>query len=75
MEFDLAILGNFQYNVRLTGFYDLDKNENSIMNQCMLLPDGAMSAFAIYFYGMNNIPAFKEEDYMLSKKTISQEYH
>lgn len=67
-QFDLAILGNFQYNVRLTGFYDLDKNENSVKNRCMLLPDGGMSACAIYSYGMNNIPAFEEEDFMLSKK-------
>ncbi len=67
-QFDLAILGNFQYNVRLTGFYDLDKNDNSVKNQCMLLPDGGMSACAIYSYGMDNIPAFEQEDFMLSKK-------
>jgi uncharacterized protein YcnI len=67
-QFDLAILGNFQYNVRLTGFYDLDINKNSVKNQCMLLPDGGMSPCAIYSYGMNNSPAFEEEDYMLSKK-------
>ena len=67
-QFDLAILGNFDYNVRLTGFYDLDKNDSSVKNQCMLLPDAGMSACAIYSYGMNNIPAFEEEDFMLSKK-------
>ena len=34
----------------------------------MELPDGRVSACAIYSYAMNDIPAFKEEDFMLSKK-------
>lgn len=67
-KFDLAILGDFQYNVRLIGFLDLDISENSVNNQCMLLPDGGMSACASYTYAMNYVPAFKEEDFMLSKK-------
>ena len=68
-QFDLAILGNYQYNMMLlSGFLDLDKNESSVKDYCMELPDGRVSACAIYSYAMNDIPAFKEEDFMLSKK-------
>lgn len=67
-KFDLAILGDFQYNVRLIGFLELNTSKNSVNHQCMLLPDGGMSACASYTYAMIDIPAFKEEDFMLSKK-------
>ena len=67
-QFDLAILGNFQYNVRLMGYLDLDVNKNSVQNGCMEMPDGGSSPCASYTYAMNNVPAFKEEDFMLSKK-------
>lgn len=68
-EFDAAILGNYKYNVRLIGFLGLDKDNPSIDNNCIYI-DGLLgdAACAIYSYGMNEVPAFKEEDFMLSKK-------
>lgn len=68
-EFDAAIIGNYKYNVRLIGFQGLDKDNPSIDNNCIYI-DGLLgdAACAIYAYGMNDVPAFKEEDFMLSKK-------
>jgi hypothetical protein len=67
-QLDLAVLGNYKYNKRLIGFLDLDKEESSVNHECIEMPDGQVAACASYSFGMNNIPAFKEEDYMLSKK-------
>lgn len=67
-EFDAAILGNYQYNVRIIGFLGLDKDEGSILKKCIYIDGIGEGACAIYSYGMNDVPAFKEEDFMLSKK-------
>lgn len=67
-EFDAAILGNYKYNIRLIGFLKLDKDKPSINKKCVYIDGIGEGACVIYSYGMNNIPAFKEEDYMLSKK-------
>lgn len=67
-EFDAAILGNYKYNIRIVGFFKLDKDETSIDKECVYIDGLGQGACAIYSYGMNDIPAFKEEDYMLSKK-------
>lgn len=66
-EFDAAILGNYKYNVRVIGFLKLDKDEPSIKKKCLYI-NGLQGGCVIHSYGMYDIPAFKEEDYMLSKK-------
>ncbi|WP_051605765.1 DUF3857 domain-containing protein [Polaribacter sp. Hel_I_88] len=68
-EFDAAILGNYKYNIRIIGYLNLDKDEPSINKKCIYI-DGLLgdAACAIYSYGMYDVPAFKEEDFMLSKK-------
>ncbi|MGJ8743180.1 hypothetical protein [Polaribacter sp.] len=67
-DFDAAILGNYKYNIRTIGIVNLDKDEVSINKKCVDIPLIGVGACAIYSYGMNDVPAFKEEDYMLSKK-------
>ncbi|MCL7754190.1 DUF3858 domain-containing protein [Polaribacter sp. Z022] len=67
-ELDVSILGNYQYNVKKIGYLKLDKNEPSVDKKCVYVPGIGNGACAVYSYGMYNIPAFKEEDYMLSKK-------
>jgi len=67
-ELDAAILGNYKYNVRLVGFLKLDKDNPSIKKRCLIIDGIGEGACVIYSYGMNDIPAFEEEDYMLSKK-------
>ena len=67
-ELDLSILGNYKYNMKITGSLKLDKDEPSIHKRCVIIDGIGEGNCATFSYGMNNIPAFKEEDYMLSKK-------
>lgn len=67
-QLNLAILGNYQYNTRIIGFLDLDINEKSVKESCLETPEGGRAACASYTFGMENVPAFKTEDYMLSQK-------
>ena len=67
-DFDASILGNYQYNIKIIGFLKLNKDAPSIDKKCVKIEGIGEGACAVYSYGMNNIPAFVEEDYMLSKK-------
>lgn len=67
-ELDIAILGNYKYNIRLVGFLKLDKNDISIKKKCVHIDGLGDGSCLVYAFGMNNIPAFKEEEHMLSKK-------
>lgn len=69
-EFDVAALGNYQYDARLTGFLKLDKDNPSIQESCIYMPGVGNGACSIYSYGMNDVPAFKEEAYMTSKENF-----
>ncbi len=69
-EFDAAVVGNYKFNARLTGFLKLDKDNPSIKEGCLYVPGIGNGACVIYSYGMNDIPAFKEEAYMTSKKNF-----
>lgn len=67
-ELDAALLGNYNYNITLHGYKKLDKKENSIKKNCVYIDGLGEGSCVIYGFGMNDVPAFKEEDYMLSKK-------
>lgn len=67
-ELDAAVLGNYLYNVRIIGSLRLTKDNPSIKKNCVDISGLGRGDCAIYSYGMKDIPAFKEEDYMLSKK-------
>ena len=67
-EYDAAILGNYQYNTRIVGFLKLDKDNPTVDKNCVYIEGYGQGACLKYSYGMYDIPAFKEEDYMLSKK-------
>jgi hypothetical protein len=66
-EFDLAILGNYKYNVRFLGPHSLGKEDSFIDKSCIEMPEGQIAPCAAYYYGMKDIPGFKSEDHMLSK--------
>lgn len=66
-EYDAAILGNYRYNVRLIGFLKLTKDEPSVKKNCVYINGLGSGDCAIYSYGITDIPAFIEEEYMLSK--------
>ncbi|SDS02528.1 protein of unknown function [Polaribacter sp. KT25b] len=67
-EFDAAILGNYKYKIRITGYLKLDKDDVSVKKKCIYIQGLGEGDCAIYSYGIDDIPAFEEEDYMLSKK-------
>ncbi len=67
-EYDSAILSNYKYNVSLKGYYPLDKNKPSIIRRCVKIPGLSEASCSVLSFGMNNIPAFKEEGYMKSRR-------
>lgn len=67
-EFDALILGNYKYNIKIIGFLKLSKEKPFVDKKCVYVDGIGEGACAGYSFGMNNIPAFKEEKHMLSKK-------
>jgi hypothetical protein len=63
-EFDVLIPGRRNYNMRIIGLLKLDSYKPTIDRNCAYLQAKCVA----YSFGMDNIPAFKEEEYMLSKK-------
>lgn len=74
-EYWASIPGVYLYNITLRGFLKLTKNENSIEKACLGNTTNALAgAFsadcALMKFGMKDIPAFVEEDYMTAKKNF-----
>lgn len=69
-EYNATILANYKYNSRLVGYQKLNKNEQTVKKKCIYLTGAGLGDCISYSYGMNDIPGFKEEDYMLSKKNF-----
>tara|TARA_B110000090_G_scaffold75000_1_gene85296 strand:+ start:1808 stop:3787 length:1980 start_codon:yes stop_codon:yes gene_type:complete len=67
-EFDASILGNYEYHIRTIGIKKLDKEESSVKKNCIYVEGIGQGDCVIYSTGLYNVPAFKEEQYMLSKK-------
>ncbi len=68
-EFYTEIPGNFAYNKAAFGTHPLAINEAKLKRNCFYLSFANQSADCeTSLYTMENIPAFKKEDYMLSKK-------
>ncbi len=67
-EFYALVPGNYVYNRRLLGYYKLFKNESGIKKNCFSVTgiDGSADCEELT-YGMKDIPAFIEEDYMTTK--------
>jgi len=69
-DFTAAILGNYEYNVAIVGFLTLDRNTAKEKKGCVYIAGIGDGACSLLTYGMDDIPAFKEEDYMLSKENF-----
>lgn len=70
-EYRVAIPGNWRYSSRLIGYRELDKKEVSVKKSCLDIPGSKKAADCILLeFGLNNVSAFKEEDYMLSKENF-----
>jgi hypothetical protein len=66
-EFNARVPGNYRYNRALIGSHPLDVNDARLLRECFRIPGAIKAADCeVLRYVMTNIPAFKEEDYMLA---------
>ncbi|MBX2829542.1 MAG: DUF3857 domain-containing protein [Flavobacteriaceae bacterium] len=67
-EFVSEIPGNYSYRIALFGGKELDTHDTSIKKYCFYVEGYGDAADCTYeLFAMRDVPAFKEEDYMLSK--------
>lgn len=67
-EFNARIPANYRYNRTLKGFQELAINEASVEKRCFEIQEFRDKADCeLLRYAMKDIPAFKEEAFMLSK--------
>lgn len=67
-DYRLTYLGNYKYNVRLIGYLPFDREDSKVKNECIRVPGIGYGSCGILTYGIDAIPAFKEEKYMLSEE-------
>ena len=65
VNFGALIPGNYIYNISLKGFLKLSKEETELVSECFLSADCARLK-----YGIKNIPAFIEEEFMTAKSNL-----
>tara|TARA_R100001369_G_scaffold79167_2_gene109138 strand:- start:2526 stop:4490 length:1965 start_codon:yes stop_codon:yes gene_type:complete len=71
-EFHSKIPGNYNYNRTLYGNIELDINEAEVKKHCFNVPGFEVAAACeVATYAMFDVPAFKEEKYMLAKKNYT----
>jgi hypothetical protein len=68
-EYWATIPAIYVYNMSLRGYLKLTKNENELLKECFT-PGGQKADCALYKYGMKDIPAFVEEDFMTAKSNF-----
>jgi hypothetical protein len=68
-EYDVHIPGFFNYKATLRGGLKLTKNVAEVEQDCFVV-GGAKSGCSKIIYGMANVPAFIEEDYMTASKNF-----
>ena len=75
-EFRAQIPGNYRYNRTLMGVLKLNVDKSSLKKRCFKLNSLGLSADCEDLqYQMRDIPAFKEEKYMLSKQNYMSSIH
>jgi transglutaminase-like putative cysteine protease len=65
----------YEYGITLKGFLNLTKNEGTVVKECVAsgvtaYGVGQSADCSLFKYSIENIPAFKEEDYMTAKKNF-----
>lgn len=77
-EYHASIPGTYVYNITLRGFLKLTKNDSRLIKNCLGGSDpraGGSADCALMQFGMKNIPAFVEEDYMTARKNFVSAIH
>ncbi|MEO7990968.1 MAG: hypothetical protein ABI663_15580 [Chryseolinea sp.] len=69
-EYWATIPGNYLYNISLKGFLELSTNESELVKDCFT-PGGGMKAdCSRSMWGIKDIPAFVEEEYMTASSNF-----
>jgi len=68
-EYEVHIPGFWTFNASIKGFLKLTKNSAEIEQKCFS-SGGASCDCSLLIYGMKDIPAFIDEDYMTSSKNF-----
>ncbi len=68
-QFWALIQGNYVYNASLRGSLKLNLNETELVKDCFSFGTAKADCSRLK-YGMKNIPAFKEEEYMTAKSNF-----
>jgi hypothetical protein len=66
-EYWATIPGNYVYNIALKGYLKLSKNESELVKDCFR-PGGYNADCSRLKFGMRDIPAFVEEEYMTTSR-------
>ena len=68
-EYLCVIPGIYNYSISLRGFLKLTKNENELVKSCFT-PPGRSADCAKMRFGMKDIPAFREEEFMTARSNF-----
>jgi transglutaminase-like putative cysteine protease len=66
-EYEVHIPAVFSFNTSLRGYLKINRNTSKLESKCFTFGTGSADCSDIV-WGMNDIPAFKQEDYMTSVK-------
>ena len=69
-DFTSSFPGNWKYNIRFRSDKELDRKNSYIKRGCIQIGGLGEGDCAIMEYGMDNIPAFEKEDFMLSEENF-----
>ncbi len=74
-EYWASMPGVYQYNITLRGYLKLARNESKVVKGCLgsgsgPLTGGFSADCLVMKFGMKDIPAFIEEDYMTARKNF-----
>jgi len=67
-KYDSSVLLNWKFNIRLNGYLELNKDNPTVKKNCVFFPNLGSGSCMSLSYEMNDIPAFKEEDFMTSSE-------
>lgn len=67
-EYNTNIPANYVYNITLRGLLSLASHESDIVKECLHSGNGSTADCVTDKYVMKDIPAFKEEEFMTSKR-------
>jgi hypothetical protein len=69
-EYWAKIPANYIYNISLRGFLKLSKNESEVFHNCYEPGGGRKSDCSFLKWGIKDVPAFVEEDYMTASSNF-----